>query len=140
MINIAIRPFELSRYDDVIALWKRCEGVVLRDADTREALTVYLERNPGLSFVAVAGDQIVGAILGGHDGRRGYIHHLAVDAGCRRQGIAHKLVETCLQGLKCAGIRKTHIFIFAENEDGKAFWKSQGWLDRMELRVMSVNM
>jgi hypothetical protein len=74
-----MRDFALADYDTVLALWRSCEGIGLSDSDTREAIATYLARNPGLSLVATDADGvIVGAVLGGHDGRRGYLHHLAV--------------------------------------------------------------
>ena len=136
-MNFQILQFEIWAYDDVYALWRRCEGVGLSNADSREAIQAYLDRNPGMSFVARADGSIVGAILGGHDGRRGYIHHLAVIANWRRRGIARQLVEKCLHALKESGIQKTHIFIFNDNANGIAFWKSVGWIHRSDISVIS---
>jgi N-acetylglutamate synthase len=135
-----IHSFDITVYEDVLALWKRCEGIGLSDADSKEAIKSYLERNQGMSFIAKAGGKIVGAILGGHDGRRGYIHHLAVDVGWRRQGIARQLVENCLNALKASGVRKTHIFIFTNNDSGIVFWKSIGWTYRSDISVISKTM
>jgi ribosomal protein S18 acetylase RimI-like enzyme len=139
-MNPAIAPFAAADYEQVFALWKRCEGVGLSDADGRDAIWAYLEKNPGLSFAARAGGEIVGAILGGHDGRRGYIYHLAVDAGWRRKGIARLLVERCLAALKESGIQKVHIFIFSDNLSGKAFWESMGWTCRGDIGVVSKSL
>ena len=136
-MNPTIHPFDIAVYEEVLALWKRCEGVGLSDADSKVGIKAYLERNPDMSFVAMAGEKIIGAILGGHDGRRGYIHHLAVDVGWRRQGIARQMVQNCLRALKVSGIYKAHIFIFTDNESGIAFWKSVGWTYRTDLRVIS---
>ncbi len=91
----------------------------------------------GTSFLATAYEKIVSVILGGHDGRRGYIHHLAVDADWRRLGIGRQLVESCLGALKASGIRKTHVFVFADNPSGITFWESVGWTFRTDLRVVS---
>ena len=90
-----------------------------------------------MSFVATVDGSIVGSILGSHDGRRGYIHHLAVDTVWRRQGVARRLSETCLRTLKEAGMQKTHIFIFNSNADGITFWKSVGWANRSDISVIS---
>ena len=87
-MNIAISPFTIELYDSVLALWQKCEGVGLSDADSREGIQSYLDRNPWMSFVATVDGSVVGAILAGHDGRRGYIHHLAVHPDHRRQGLA----------------------------------------------------
>ena len=136
-MRAAIFPFNIESYENVFALWKRCEGVGLSDADTRKSIQAYLDRNPGMSFVATVDGSTVGSILGGHDGRRGYIHHLAVDTTWRRQGIARRLVETCLRALEEAGMQKAHIFIFDSNANGIAFWKSVGWTHRSDISVMS---
>jgi N-acetylglutamate synthase len=138
-MNPVIVSFDIAAYEEVLALWRRCEGVGLSDADSKEAIAAYLERNPAMSFVAKVGGEIVGAVLGGHDGRRGYIHHLAVDVSWRGQGIARQLVEKCLVVLKTSGIRKTHIFIFNNNTSGIAFWESIGWTCRSDISVISKN-
>src|SRR5271154_5438166 len=83
-------------YDEVIALWQRCEGVGLTPSDSREAVHSFLVRNPALSLVARHAGQIVGAVLCGHDGRRGYIYHLAVSPEHRQQGIGKAIVNECL--------------------------------------------
>jgi len=127
----------IQDYDAVIALWQSADGVGLSDADSREAIGRYLARNPGLSFTAWAGDLLVGAVLCGHDGRRGYVHHLAVRPSHRRQGIGKALANHCLDALAAEGIDKCHLFVFAVNADAIAFWKSGGWNQRVDLNVMS---
>ena len=98
------RGMAIADYAEVNALWRATEGLGLSESDEREPIAANLDRNPGMSFVAVNGDCIVGAVLGGHDGRRGYLHHLAVTPGWRRRGIGRALVETSLAQLKAAGI------------------------------------
>jgi ribosomal protein S18 acetylase RimI-like enzyme len=136
-MQIEIAPFTIDSYETVLALWQQCEGVGLSDADSRESIHAYINRNPGMSFVATADGTLVGAILAGHDGRRGYIHHLAVRPDWRRQGIGRRLVERCLTILRDSGIKKCHIFIFSNNADGIAFWKSVGWTSRSDIQVIS---
>lgn len=136
-MEIDISQMTIESYDDVFALWQRCEGVGLSDADSRECIQVYLDRNPGMSFLASSGGKIAGALLAGHDGRRGYIHHLAVDPNCRRKGIGRRLVNSCSAVLAESGIQKCHIFIFNRNTDGIAFWKSIGWTPRSDIGVIS---
>jgi N-acetylglutamate synthase len=138
-MNIEIRPFAIAAYDDVVALWQKCEGIGLSQADSREAIQSYLERNPAMSFVATSDGKVVGAILCGHDGRRGYIHHLAVHPRWRRQSIGRRLVEKCLDALGSAGIQKCHLFTFNQNQDGIAFWKAIGWTPRKDIGVASKN-
>lgn len=137
MQSILIQPFLIERYDDVYALWDCCSGVGLSSADEQERIAAYLARNPGMSFIAVDGSAVVGTILGGHDGRRGYVHHLAVDDNYRRRGIGRQLVERCLAVLEKEGIQKCHLFIFHKNEGGIAFWQTEGWTLRQDIMVMS---
>jgi ribosomal protein S18 acetylase RimI-like enzyme len=138
-MNTEITTFDIDSYDEVLALWEQCEGVGLSDADSRESIQTYLNRNPGMSFVATADGRVVGAILAGHDGRRGYIHHLAVHPACRRHGLGRELVDRAISVLGSAGIQRAHIFIFNSNADGIAFWKSVGWTPRDDIGVISKN-
>jgi len=132
-----IREMTFSDYDAVIALWQSADGVGLSDADSREAIDCYLARNPGCGSTAWDGDDLVGAVLCGHDGRRGYVHHLTVRESHRRQGIGKALAERCLVALKAEGIDKCHLFVFANNDNAIGFWKGVGWMQRVDLVVMS---
>jgi len=137
-MRVEITPLTIDRYEDVHALWVQAEGVGLHDySDSRESIAAYLERNPGMSFVATVDGVVVGAVLAGHDGRRGYLHHLTVNPDCRRRGIGRRLVDGCLDALREAGIAKCHLFIFNTNETGIAFWESVGWTPRTDLRIVS---
>ena len=133
-----IRPFSSEHIGAARSLWERTEGVGLSIADEPPALARYLERNPGLSFVAMSGSAVVGAALCGHDGRRGYLHHLAVEAECRRRGIGAELISRCLSALGAAGIEKCHIFVYRENLAGQSFWSRAGWIVREDLVLMSA--
>ena len=137
MVNGEIRPFSMSEYDEVLALWRQSEGIGLSQADEPEAIAAYLARNPGMSFVAWADGVVVGAVLCGHDGRRGYLHHLAVHPEYRRQGIGRALVNRCLDALREIGLDKCHLFIFPHNKSGIAFWQAEGWQYRSDIAVMS---
>ncbi len=137
-LTVTISRFNISDYEEVYHLWQSCSGIGLSSADSAENIAAYLERNPGMSFIARAEQMIVGAILGGHDGRRGYIHHLAVRDDYRRQGIGKQLVEHCLNRLSEEGMQKCHLFIFHENYSGIAFWQDCGWTFRQDIRVMSA--
>ena len=136
-MSIVMREMTIQDYDEVLALWQTSEGVGLSDADSEESIVRYLARNPGLSFVARDREHLVGTVLCGHDGRRGYIHHLAVSESHRHQGLGRALVGRCLSALRRAGIDKCHIFVFGDNQDTVAFWKSIGWTQRIELIMMS---
>lgn len=134
-----IREMEISDYDQVIALWSETEAMLLRDADSKENIAKYLERNPGLSFVALDGDVIVGAILVGTDGRRGYVQHLAVKPECRGLGTGARLISNAVDALSQVGIAKTHLFVANENLNAQAFYEKLGWFPRDEVRMFSFN-
>ena len=133
-----IRPMRMHDYDTVIALMQETPGVSLRDADSRDATARYLDRNPGLSFVAVADGAIVGCIMSGHDGRRGYLQHLLVLPAYRKQGIAAALVEHCLAALALAGIVKSHVDVLISNLSAQAYWQQQGWTRRDDTERYSL--
>lgn len=135
--NYTIRPLTPDDYDHVRQLWEGIEGVGLNESDSREAILLFLERNPELSLIVTSpSGEIAGAVLCGHDGRRGYLHHLAVAKGERGNGLGAALVDRCLSSLKNIGILKTNIFLFSDNSSGEAFWKHQGWTKRDDLVVM----
>jgi len=135
-----LRAFRIGDYDAVVALWRRCQGIGLGASDTRSAIAGYLRRNPGFSFVAQRNGKLVGAILGGHDGRRGYLHHLAVATRHRRAGLGRQLVERCLEKLRKAGIQKCDIFVFAGNAEGMKFWTRTGWAPRPDLCLLQIGL
>ena len=122
-------------YDRVYALWMSCKNMGFNNVDdSREGITRYLKRNPNTSFVAeMPGGRIAGVVLAGHDGRRGFIHHMAVAEDCRRQGIATVLLRRALEALKAEGISKTALLVFNRNEAGNAFWERQGFTARTDV-------
>jgi N-acetylglutamate synthase len=136
-MKIRILEFGIDSYEKAIALWRRCEGVGLSDADLEGNIKLYLDRNPGMSFVAEINNEIVGVVLAGHDGRRGYLHHLAVSPDMRRKGIGSLLVKSSLDKLKGQGILKCHIMLFNNNRAGLKFWESIGWAYRNDICIMS---
>ncbi|MCL6306517.1 GNAT family N-acetyltransferase [Pseudomonas sp. SZ57] len=130
---ITIRSMTLDDYDAVIELMRTTPGISLRDADSREATARYLERNPGMSFVAEADGALCGCVMCGHDGRRGYLQHLIVLPEYRGRGIAHELVERCLECLDALGIYKCHLDVMKSNEAAGRYWHRQGWTLREDI-------
>src|SRR3954469_8128749 len=126
---VTTREFVMADYDAAIALWSGVEGVEICEGDAPEEMAAYLERNPGLSRVAEADGQIVGAALCGHDGRRGWIYHLAVAPTHRRQKIGQQLLDACLNGLRAAGLKRAIILVAGDNPAGHDFWLRNGWED-----------
>ena len=136
-LTVVIKEMSPRHYDQILALWQSEPGVGLSEADSVTGVTNFLRRNPGFSFIAQDGQTLVGAVLCGHDGRRGYIHHLAVSAAYRRQGLGQVLVERCLTALRQAGIGKVHLFVFEDNQAAQAFWQETDWIRRDDLVVFS---
>ena len=129
-----IRNMRLDDYDSVYALWLSCPGMGLNNLDdSREGIAKYLARNPDTCFVAEEQGNIIGAILTGHDGRRGYISHTAVSPAHQRQGIGKQMVETALNALKAQGINKVSLVVFACNDKGNTFWEKMGFTQRSDL-------
>jgi len=133
-----IRALTLDLYQPVIALLNATEGVALRNADYLLQFERYLDRNPGTSFVALQNGDIVGCVLSGHDGRRGYLYHLAVAQFHRRRGIARLLVNRCVVALSECGIDKIHLDVLGKNEQGKDFWEHLGWKRRSDIVRFSM--
>lgn len=129
MLDYKIEKMTLKRYNDLIEFWKSVEGLWLSDDDDYNNLRIYLRRNPNLNFIATSAGKIIGTIKCGHDGRRAYIHHLAVNGDFRNQGIAKKLLNLCLLNLKKSGITKYRVFVEDTNEEGLAFWKHNGFTE-----------
>src|SRR5688572_30864431 len=98
--SFSFRRFRASDYPAVLRLWRRAKGVEVAEGDDRAGVLAYLKRNPGLSQVALARGRIVGAMLCGHDGRRGLIYHLAVSPRHQGFGVGRRLVEIGVAGLK----------------------------------------
>ncbi|MCC7429571.1 GNAT family N-acetyltransferase [bacterium] len=138
-MTVKISEMKIKHYNEVFALWEKTEGVGLSEADSKENIEKYLQRNPKNSFIASENEKIIGAVLCGNDGRRGYLHHLAVLETCRKQGIGKLLVEKCFEKLSQEGIERCHIFVIDKNEEGKKFWEKLGWSSRKHLLIFSKN-
>ncbi|EOV0048475.1 GNAT family N-acetyltransferase, partial [Vibrio vulnificus] len=132
---VEIREMNIADYDDVIKLWGQTEGMSLRDTDSKESINNYLIRNPNLSFVAVSGNEIVGAVLVGTDGRRGYLQHLAVSTNFRGKNLGRDLVSQAISALADVGVPKTHLFVYNENVNAQQFYEKLGWFPRDEVRM-----
>jgi len=124
---VTTREFVLSDHDRAVALWSEIDSVEICEGDSREEVAEYLKRNPGLSRVAEADGKIVGAVMCGHDGRRGWIYHLAVAQEYRGRGVGKMLLDDCLRGLQSAGLKRAIILVEGQNAGGQKFWLREGW-------------
>ena len=140
MCDVTIRVMTIAAYDQIYDLWIHTPGMGLNNLDdSRDGIARYLKRNPTTCFAALQGGKIVGVILSGHDGRRGYIHHTAVAVQARRKGIAAGLVSHAMEALKREGIHKVALVAFERNLEGNAFWESQGFSVREDLVYRNKN-
>ncbi|KUO76380.1 MAG: acetyltransferase [Clostridia bacterium BRH_c25] len=137
-----IRVMTIADYEKVYELWTSTAGMGMRSLDdSKEGIAKFLKRNPATNFVAIIDDMIIGVILSGHDGRRGYIYHTAVDIKYRGNGIGKTLVNRALGALEKEGINKVALVVFKSNSIGTAFWNAIGFEERIDLnyRNKSIN-
>ena len=117
-----IRRMTIGDYEELYALWMSCAGMGLNDLDdSKEGIAGFLNRNPDTCFIAADKDRIIGAIMSGNDGRRGYIYHTSVHPDHRKQGVARRLVEKVMEALDGLGINKVALVVFERNREGNAF-------------------
>lgn len=129
-----IRKLTIDDYDEIYNLWLATPGMGLNDLDdSKEGIDRYLKRNPDTCFVALEAHEIIGVILSGHDGRRGYIHHTAVSIAYRNKGIGSALVDAATGALRDEGINKAALVVFRNNEIGNTFWERKGFSVREDL-------
>lgn len=129
-----IRQMKIEDYDEVYHLWKRIRGFGIRSMDdSKKGIDRFLKRNPTTSVVAEEGGKIVGAILCGHDGRRGCLYHVCVDEAFRRHGIGKAMVVKTMEALKEEQINKVCLIAFTSNDIGNAFWNTIGWTKREDM-------
>ena len=124
---VTTREFVLSDHERAVALWCEIDSVEICEGDSREEVAEYLKRNPGLSRVAEIDGKMVGAVMCGHDGRRGWIYHLAVAQEYRGRGVGKMLLDDCVRGLQRAGLKRAIILVEGQNAAGHKFWLREGW-------------
>lgn len=132
--TVVIRTMQPADYERVYALWLSIKGLGIRSIDdSKEGVLRFLSRNPTTSIVAEADGEIVGAILCGHDGRRGCFYHVCVKEGCRKRGIGKAMAVAAMKALKAEKVNKVCLIAFSDNEGGNEFWKRVGWTFRRDL-------
>lgn len=136
-----IRNMLPSDYDALIKLWTSSPDIGVNPDDSKEYITKFLVRNPNTNFVAIENNEIVGNVMAGHDGYRGYIHHTCVSEEFRGKGIGTALVKAAVDAVKAEGINKVFLVVFKTNEKGNAFWEKQGFKIRDDLyyRDLRIN-
>lgn len=135
-----IRLMTINDYEDVYKTWLSCKGMGLNSLDdSKDGIEKFLKRNPETCFVAIEENKIIGSIMVGNDGRRGYIYHTAVSTNQQRKGIGKKLVETAINALEKQGINKVALVVFEKNTTGNEFWKGIGFVERNDLVYRNKN-
>lgn len=136
-----IRLFAIEDYREVYQLWKKTPGVGLRSLDdSKEGIEKFLLRNPTTNFVAIENDRIIGAILSGHDGRRGYIYHACVEEAYRKKSYGRLLVEYVEDAMEKEKITKLGLVCYTRNVFGNPFWESLGWEKRADLNYYTISL
>jgi len=141
-VVINIRPFVFTDdYDDVYTLWQNAgDGIHLRRSDSAAEIKKKIARDPDLFLVARAGDAVVGVVMGGFDGRRGMMYHLAVAHEYRRQGLANQLVDALEERLKAKGCIRYYLLVTKDNEEAIRFYQARGWENMDDLYVFAKDL
>ncbi|MFX0010759.1 MAG: GNAT family N-acetyltransferase [Candidatus Hermodarchaeota archaeon] len=131
-----IENFNLQHYHEVLELWKKA-GIAIGSSDSIEETALILERNPDLFLVGKEQEKIIAVVIGAFDGRRGYVHHLAVDPDYQRKGYGKAIMNELTERFKQKRIQKIHLFIQKENKKVLDFYNKQGWEVRDDIIMMS---
>ena len=131
-----IEKFSMKLYEDVVQLWNKA-GISVGSSDSKNEVERMLERNPNLFLIGKIKDEIIAVVMGGFDGRRGYVHHLAVDPIYQKKGYGKKLIDDLISEFRKIGVHKIHLFIEKQNQDVVDFYGNLGWQMRNDLIMMS---
>ena len=139
--SLILRVFRFpTDYSAVIALWMDAgPGIHLRLSDEKDEIAKKLERDPDLFLVAEIGGQIVGTVLGGFDGRRGMVYHLAVDNAFRNKGIGTALMAELESRMKQKGCIRSYLLVTRDNLDAVHFYESNDW-EQMDLLIFGKDL
>ena len=126
MENVDVREFTRADGAALRAFWESC-GIKIRPGDDDDALASFGSRNPGLFLLAIDARGIAASALGGWDGRRGWLYHVAVRADQRRHGLGARLVKTIEERLRARGCPKVNLIVWSDNTSAMEFWSSLGY-------------
>jgi len=131
-----IEKFSMESYDDIITLWRKA-GINVGSTDTKEEIEIMVKRNPQLFLVGILDQKLISVVMGGFDGRRGYVHHLAVDPDYQKKGYGKMMMDELLVSFRKMGVHKVHLFIEKYNKEVVKFYLNLGWEIRDDLIMMS---
>ena len=138
LIFMEITVFSINDYKEAVSFWKKTVNKMgTGSIDEIESIKAFFNRNPNMSFIARDSGKIIGTILCGHDGRRAFIHHIAISKDYEEKNLVKKLVDKCMRKLEKEGIKKCHVFIFEENPANKEYCKSLHWVERNDIKMFS---
>lgn len=127
---------KMDDYPSLVDLWSGFSGTTMTGADSREGFEKFLKKNGEYCFITIENERVVGSVMAGHDTRRGYIYHLAVDESIQGKGTGAALMSAAESALRNAGIEKAHLFIYTDNSAIR-FYEKTGWHRRHDIAVMS---
>ncbi|KKL20862.1 hypothetical protein LCGC14_2451210 [marine sediment metagenome] len=131
-----IEKFSIESYNQVLELWKKA-GINVSSSDSKEELEKMLKRNPNLFLIGKKNQKIIAVVIGAFDGRRGYVHHLAIDPDFQKKGYGRMMMEKIHNIFLHMGVHKVHLFIEINNKEVVNFYESMGWEKRDDLIIMS---
>ncbi|MCK4380073.1 MAG: GNAT family N-acetyltransferase [Candidatus Lokiarchaeota archaeon] len=131
-----IEKFTIELYEEIVLLWRKA-GISVGSSDTREELERVLQRNPNLFLIGKKLNKVIGVVIGGFDGRRGYVHHLAVDPDYQKKGYGKMIMDELIEKFRKIGVHKIHLFIEKYNKNAVEFYRHLGWDIRDDLIMMS---
>ena len=136
MINMKIEKFKIEYYDDVLKLWRKA-GIEVVSSDTIDEVTRVLNRNPDLFLIGKIKERVMAVVMGAFDGRRGYVHHLAVDPDYQKKGFGKTIMDALIEQFRKMNIHKVHLFIEKSKRNVVEFYNNLGWDVRKDLIMMS---
>ena len=136
MIKMKIEKYNVKYYQKVVELWKKA-GIEVGSSDTKEEIAGVLNRNPDLFLIGKEDGKIVAVVIGAFDGRRGYVHHLAVDIDYQKRGYGKIIMDELIERFRKKKVHKIHLFIEKTNPKVVDFYHNLGWNIRDDLIMMS---
>ncbi|HXD08519.1 MAG TPA: GNAT family acetyltransferase [Anaerolineales bacterium] len=136
-LSVSIREFRFPQdYEQILALWESMEkGVRVGRSDSLAEIEKKVARDPDLFLVAEQNNTIVGSVIGGYDGRRGMIYHLAISGSCRGQGIGSRLLHEVEARLLAKGCLKSYLMVTPDNEEAAQYYERRGWHHMDDVRL-----
>jgi ribosomal protein S18 acetylase RimI-like enzyme len=131
-----IENYSMKYYENVVNLWRKA-GISVGSSDSEEEIEKMLKRNPDLLLIGKLDEKVIAMVMGGFDGRRGYVHHLAVDPQYQKKGHGKIILEELINRFRKVDVHKIHLFIERDNFDVVTFYKNLKWQVRDDLIMMS---